>query len=82
MTKIKNENVSLTYKPSWMGNFRAKVLKKRRKGSQTPGSTKGVTCKADTLDKFMAKRSRSYKHPLYGDWCKKCDKYHGRRRTA
>lgn len=72
----------LTYKPSRMGNFRAKILKKRRKGSQTPGKTKGVTCKADAMDKYMAKRSRSYKHPLYSAWCRKVDRQNGRRKSG
>jgi len=72
----------LTYKPSAMGSYRSKILKKRRKGSQTPGKTKGETCKADAMDKFMAKRSRSYKHPLYAQWCKKVDRWHNRRKTG
>ena len=36
-------------------------------GSSTPGSVKDG-CKASSIDKFMAKAGRSYKHPQYQTW--------------
>lgn len=41
--------------------------------SQTPGKSKGSTCQADTRKKFFARNAKSYKHPGYGEWCKKMD---------
>lgn len=43
---------------------------KGKRASRTPGRMKHDNCKATTLERFMAKRSRSYKHPAYGDWLK------------
>lgn len=45
--------------------------KKKRGGSSTPGSTKGENCMASSMDRFMAKYSRSYKHPEYNGWCRR-----------
>lgn len=55
-----------------MGNWKSKILRKHNKGSQTPGHKKNAQrCQASPLDKWMAKASRSYKHPQYHDWCVK-----------
>ena len=48
-------------------------MAKTKKASQTPGHMKGISCQADALKKFFAKRSRSYKHQGYSSWCKKMD---------
>lgn len=42
--------------------------KKARKGNQTPGHTKVERCQSNVLRKYMASRSRSYKHPEYPTW--------------
>lgn len=56
---------------------------KRKKGknrrkychpSHTPGRIKGEHCQASPLDKYMAKRNRSYKHEDYSKWCEKSRK--------
>lgn len=67
--------IKLTSKESigTMGSWCAKRKAKGR-GSQTPGSAKGPACQADVFKKFMAKRSRSYKDPEYGNWCLAMDK--------
>lgn len=49
--------------------------KKAARGHQTSGSTKIESCRANTLDRYMAKRGGSHKHPEYPTWCKKIDKY-------
>ena len=56
-----------------MGNWRSHKIMKKNKGSQTPGSQKGDSCKASPLDRYMAKSGRSYKHPEYPAWCSKMD---------
>lgn len=50
-----------------------KKNKKKRKGNQTPGSSKGDNCKASILDRYFSSRNRSYKHPEYSNWCRRCD---------
>ena len=35
---------------------------------QTSGKTKGLNCQATAKERYMAKHSRSYKHPDYGSW--------------
>ena len=49
-------------------------LKNKFKG-QTPGKQKGETCQASTMDRHMAKCSRSYKHRDYRSWLIKVRKY-------
>ena len=45
---------------------------KQTKGSNTSGKMKDKDrCQASQLDKYMAKRNRSYKHPEYGTWLRK-----------
>lgn len=63
-----------------MGTWNNKVIDKRKKGSQTPGSAKGANCQADSLQRWMAKTSRSYKHPEYGSWCRRMDLINGMKR--
>lgn len=51
--------------------------RKRRKRSVTDGRMKAETCKASSIDRHMAKASRSYKHPEYPTWLEKIRKYPG-----
>lgn len=44
------------------------------RGKQTAGRTKGERCKTSPIDGYMAKKSRSYKHPNYRAWCEKMRK--------
>lgn len=54
-------------------------LKKANRGKGiTSGSTKGDNCKASSIDRYMAKTSRSYKHPGYRSWFEKTDLRKGR----
>ena len=46
-----------------MITWKLKVIKKKGKGSQTTGRSKGIV--STTLRRFMCRRNRSYKHPLY-----------------
>ena len=51
-------------------------MKKFRKTSafsrgQTAGSSKGANCKATPIQRYMAKRNRSYKHRRYAEWSEK-----------
>lgn len=58
-----------------MGRYKIKKDKKKanfNKG-QTPGSAKGATCQASRLERYMAKRNRSWKHKKYGEWCRTYD---------
>lgn len=48
---------------STMGTWKTKVFKKKGKGSQATGKSKGIV--ASALQKFMCRHGRSYKHPLY-----------------
>ena len=52
-----------------MGNWKRKIIKKKGRGSQTTGKTKGIN--PSTLDRYMAAANRSYKHPGYAAWCAK-----------
>lgn len=67
---MSDPKVEGTCRPT-MGGWRRNIYKKRGKMSQTPGSTKGDNCQATGLDRLMAKRNRSWKHPLYAAWCRK-----------
>lgn len=42
---------------------------KKKKKSQTSGSQKGLSCQATSLERYMAKKNRSYKHDGYENWC-------------
>lgn len=54
-----------------MGNWKSKRFAKKTKGSRTPGKSKNENCQSTSLDRWMAKKSRSYKDPLYSAWNKK-----------
>lgn len=62
-----------------MGTWKTRIFAKKSRASQTPGKKKGESCRADFMKKFMARRSRSYKHPLYSQWCRACDAMNGRK---
>lgn len=49
-------------------------IRKEKKGSKTPGSSKGETCQASPFDKSHAKRNRSYKWDSYEAWKERMDK--------
>ena len=51
----------------------SKKEKKKRVQSQTPGRMK-APCQITFMDKFFAKRSRSYKHHGYELWLEKTRK--------
>jgi len=53
--------------------WKRKVERKLRKRSITDGRTKGPKCEATSVDRYMAKTSRSYKHRDYKEWCEKKD---------
>lgn len=60
---------------STMTTWKSKQIKKKNRGSQTPGRQKNPeTCQADALKKYFARSGRSYKHNLYSEWCKWTDK--------
>lgn len=63
-----------------MSDWKINSIKKRGKGSHTPGKAKGEKCMASVVDKYMAKRSRSYKDKDYSKWCAKYDKLNGVKR--
>uniref|UniRef100_A0A6H1ZAT5 Uncharacterized protein n=1 Tax=viral metagenome TaxID=1070528 RepID=A0A6H1ZAT5_9ZZZZ len=49
-------------------DWRRKQTQGRNRGSQTPGRTKVLSCHASPLERYFAKRNRSYKHIGYEDW--------------
>jgi len=53
-------------RPYW----KCKVNRKKVRGSQAAGKTK-TGCIVSSLDKYMAKYSRSYKHQSYSEWYQK-----------
>lgn len=63
-TKADKEKARKAYKHEW---------KRRNRGlgpggNATPGSVKVASCQASSLDRYMANRNRSYKHPGYEAW--------------
>lgn len=54
-----------------MHSWRKVTNRKKSRGNQTPGKSKGENCKANYLDKYMAKSNRSYKHKEYPTWFRK-----------
>ena len=48
-----------------MRTWKVHKIKKAHKGSQTTGRSKGIVSSA--LQRFMCRRNRSYKHPLYAE---------------
>ena len=70
--KIKEDFNSLPrYNNGSGAGWKSKKMVKKTRGNQTPGHQKGESCKASTLDRYMAKTSRSYKHPNFGAWSAK-----------
>ena len=57
--------------------WKRNILKKKTRGHSTPGTEKG--CRANAVDKFMAKRERSYKHPDYYSYYEAKDRKEGRK---
>lgn len=47
-----------------MGQWKARVLKKKGRGSQATGRSKGIV--ASPIQKYMCRRNRSYKLANYG----------------
>jgi len=47
--------------------------RKKTHASRTPGKQK-APCQITYLDKFFARKSRSYKHKDYAIWCEKSRK--------
>jgi hypothetical protein len=55
-----------------MGNWKAKLIRKKGRGSQSTGKSKGIV--ATALQKYMCRRNRSYKNPLYSEVMESCGK--------
>lgn len=53
---------------STMATWRRRVIQKKGRGSQTPGKQKGGNCYPDTMQRWFARCSRSYKHKDYAAW--------------
>ena len=51
-----------------MSQWKSKIIRKRGKGSQTPGKMKRESCQADGFKRTMAGRNRSWKYPEYTKW--------------
>lgn len=51
-----------------MATWRQRKRRKAGKGSQTPGKDKNG-CSSSPLDRTIARRNRSWKHPKYPQWC-------------
>lgn len=60
-------------------DYKKNSLRKRTKRSVTSGRAKGIV--PNFLDKYMAKRGRSYRHKLYSNWCLKYDGIRSPRNT-
>lgn len=56
-----------------MGTWKTRIIQKRNRGSQTTGKSKGIV--ATTLQKYMCRRNRSYKDPLYEVVMASCGTY-------
>jgi hypothetical protein len=72
-----SQDVKATFSHKNMGTYKAKIIKHKTKGSQTPGKTKGGSCQCTPLQRAMAKRSRNRFHPEYGKFCKYWDSLNG-----
>jgi hypothetical protein len=51
-------------------DWRKNTYQRKRKASRTAGIMKNENCKASPLERYMARRSRSYKHRDYAQWSK------------
>ena len=63
----------ISYSHHNMGTWKRKKFNKLRKASNTPGRQKVATCQASKIERYMAKRNRSWKHKRYGEWCRMYD---------
>ncbi len=55
-----------------MGTWKTRLLSKKSRGSQTPGSKKGLVPPA--WARHCAKAAKSYKNnPMYSKWCAMCN---------
>lgn len=52
-----------------MGLWKSNKIQKKTRGSQTTGRQKGIV--ASSLQKYMCRRNRSWKHPLYQEVMRK-----------
>lgn len=50
-----------------MGSWKSRSFSPQRP-SETPGKDKNG-CTASALDRYIARRNRSHKHPKYQQWC-------------
>lgn len=50
--------------PMWRRKQRTRL----NKGSQTPGKSKGETCKTDPRKKFFFSDPKARNHPQYSEW--------------
>ena len=74
MGKISDKSeIQASYSTKNMGTWHQRLIKKKGKGSQTPGKTKVESCQADFKKRYMAKKSRSYKDSEYKEWCRQVD---------
>lgn len=64
-----------------MHDWQSKIERKKRKQSHTDGKQKGGTCQADYLKRYMAKSSRSYKHPDYTSWLERVREWNGGKKS-
>lgn len=46
-----------------MGTWKQRIIKKKNKGNQETGRSKGIT--ASPLERSICRRNRSWKHPSY-----------------
>lgn len=60
-----------------MSQWKAKILRKKGKGSQTPGKQKRESCQADGFKRTMARRNRSWKYDDYPKWIKMVNEMNG-----
>ena len=59
-SRVNNESTGFLWKKT--------KNEKRRQQSQTTGKQKGVHCQATPIERYMAKRNRSWKHQEYETW--------------
>lgn len=59
--------------PQWKRN----IIRKRGKGSQTPGKSKNEWCQKDPIKTFFATNTKAYKHPHYVEWHEKFKRANG-----
>jgi hypothetical protein len=51
-----------------MINWRANIIKKRGKQSQTPGKSKGDRCMTGKMKKYFFCHPHAFRHPQYQVW--------------